>query len=171
MPYSSRPEAVPTAATAQKVAAVDRPRTVVPRRRMTPAPRKPTPVAIAPSAAPGLLPPCATAMRAKTQAAAETRAQERRPAGMPAPLPLRPDGGAEQEGEEDRRGGMAAENRADRLSIAGPPPASDVEAEQQDVAVLDDVFLALDPHLAGFLGALLAAQRDEVVIGDASRRR
>ena len=56
MPYSSRPEAVPTAATAQKVAAVDKPRTVLPRRRITPAPMKPTPVAMAPSVAPGLLP-------------------------------------------------------------------------------------------------------------------
>ena len=43
---------------------------------------------------------------------------------------------------------------------------SDVEAEQQHVAVLDDVVLALDAHLAGFLGARLAFAGDVVVIGD-----
>ena len=43
---------------------------------------------------------------------------------------------------------------------------SHVEPEQQHVAVLDDVFLALDPHLAGLLRADLAAAGDEVVVGD-----
>jgi hypothetical protein len=35
-----------------------------------------------------------------------------------------------------------------------------------DVAVPDDVVLAFEPHLAGFLGAELAAERDVVVVGD-----
>src|SRR3546814_2574797 len=43
---------------------------------------------------------------------------------------------------------------------------SHVEAEVEDVAVLDDVLLALRPHLAGFLGAVLAAAADEVLVGD-----
>src|SRR3546814_6778286 len=43
---------------------------------------------------------------------------------------------------------------------------SHVEAEVEDVAVLDDVLLALRPHLAGFLGAILAAAADEVLVGD-----
>ena len=34
---------------------------------------------------------------------------------------------------------------------------SNVEAEQQDVAVLDDIFLAFGAHLAGVLGARFAA--------------
>ena len=38
--------------------------------------------------------------------------------------------------------------------------------ELDDVAVLDDVFLALGPHLAGFLGLGLAAAGDEIGIGD-----
>src|SRR4051812_29978182 len=42
----------------------------------------------------------------------------------------------------------------------------DVEPEVHHVAVLDDVVLALSPHLAGFLGAAFAAQLDEVVEGD-----
>src|SRR4029077_7328070 len=42
----------------------------------------------------------------------------------------------------------------------------DVEAEVEDVPVLDDIFLSLGPHLAGFLGALLAAAGDEILIGD-----
>ena len=43
---------------------------------------------------------------------------------------------------------------------------SDVEAEQQDVAVLHDVGLAFHPHLARFLGTLLAMASDEIVVGD-----
>ena len=39
-----------------------------------------------------------------------------------------------------------------RVSIAATL-ASDVEAEQHDVAVLDDIFLAFGAHLAGVLGA------------------
>src|SRR3954447_7039953 len=45
-------------------------------------------------------------------------------------------------------------------------PVLHVEAEQQHVAVPDDVGLALDPHLTSLLGALLAAAGDVVVIGD-----
>ncbi len=39
----------------------------------------------------------------------------------------------------------------------------DVEAEQQDVAVLNDIFLAFGAHLAGVLGAGFAAAGDEIV--------
>ena len=53
--YSSTPVAVPIAATAQKVAAVDNPRTWAPSWTMTSAPRKPIPVAMAPKPAPGLV--------------------------------------------------------------------------------------------------------------------
>ena len=35
-----------------------------------------------------------------------------------------------------------------------------------DVAVLDDVLLAFEPHLAGVLRPVLAAERHVVVIGD-----
>src|SRR5690606_18696778 len=41
---------------------------------------------------------------------------------------------------------------------------SDVEAEVQHVAFLDDVVLAFQAQAAGFLGALLALEVDEVVI-------
>src|SRR3546814_9098304 len=43
---------------------------------------------------------------------------------------------------------------------------SHVEAKVKDIAVLDDVVLALGAHLAGLLGAGLAAAADEVVVGD-----
>src|SRR5690606_24226687 len=43
---------------------------------------------------------------------------------------------------------------------------SDVEAEVQHVAFLDDVVLAFQAQAAGFLGALLALEVDEVVIAD-----
>src|SRR6476661_4197926 len=43
---------------------------------------------------------------------------------------------------------------------------SQIEAEMHDVAVLDDVFRTFEPHLAGILGALLAAAGDEILIGD-----
>src|SRR5579883_3433288 len=43
---------------------------------------------------------------------------------------------------------------------------SHVEAEVQDVAVLNHVIGAFEPQLAGFLGALLAAMGDEIGIGD-----
>ncbi len=36
----------------------------------------------------------------------------------------------------------------------------------ENIAVLDQVFLAFGPHFARFLGALFAAAGDEVVIGD-----
>ena len=36
----------------------------------------------------------------------------------------------------------------------------------EDVAVLGEVFLALDAHLAGVLGALFALAGDEVLVGD-----
>src|SRR3546814_15902639 len=45
---------------------------------------------------------------------------------------------------------------------------SHVEAKVKDIAVLDDVVLALGAHLAGLLGAGLAAAADE--IGRASCR-
>src|SRR5690606_26595469 len=43
---------------------------------------------------------------------------------------------------------------------------SDVETEVQHVAFLDDVVLAFQSQTAGFLGALLALEVDEVVIAD-----
>src|SRR5262245_27790256 len=43
---------------------------------------------------------------------------------------------------------------------------SHVEAEVHDIAFVDDVLLALEPQLAGFLRALLALVRDIVVVGD-----
>ena len=43
---------------------------------------------------------------------------------------------------------------------------SDVEAEVADVAVLDHVVAALQAHPALLLGPLLAAEPDEVVVGD-----
>src|SRR5512141_1152201 len=43
---------------------------------------------------------------------------------------------------------------------------SDVEPEMHDVAVLDDVFAALEAHLAVLLGAVLALACDEVGEGD-----
>ena len=53
----------------------------------------------------------------------------------------------------------------------GPEPvdgdfASDVEAEEDDVAVLHDIVAAFLAHLAGVLGRLFAAAGDEVVIVD-----
>ncbi len=42
----------------------------------------------------------------------------------------------------------------------------DVEAELQHVAVLDDVFLALDPELAGLAGLGFGAQGNQVLEGD-----
>src|SRR5262245_14702642 len=44
-----------------------------------------------------------------------------------------------------------------------------VELEQHDIAVLDDVFLALIACLARILGALFATQADEVVVRDGLR--
>ena len=43
---------------------------------------------------------------------------------------------------------------------------SDVEAEVADVAVLDDVVAALQAHPALLLCPLLAAEPDEIVVGD-----
>src|SRR5689334_15307397 len=50
--------------------------------------------------------------------------------------------------------------------MGGAARASDVEQEVEDVAVADDVVLALRAHLSRLLGALLAAERDVVVVGD-----
>src|SRR4051812_35423957 len=36
----------------------------------------------------------------------------------------------------------------------------------EDVAVLDDILLAFEPHLAGVLGTLLTLAGDEIRIGD-----
>src|SRR5439155_2386420 len=44
--------------------------------------------------------------------------------------------------------------------------ASHIEAEMHDVAVLHDVIGAFEAHPAGVLGALLAAMRDEIGVGD-----
>src|SRR5690606_8627960 len=48
----------------------------------------------------------------------------------------------------------------------GRQPASDVEFEVQDVAVLDDVFLPFLPELAGVPGRGLSTERDEILICD-----
>src|SRR5580704_16676301 len=45
-------------------------------------------------------------------------------------------------------------------------PGSDVEPEMHDIAIGDNIFGAFEPHLAGILGALLAAIGDKIVIGD-----
>ena len=47
-----------------------------------------------------------------------------------------------------------------------PASALHVEAEMHDVAVLHDVVGAFEAHLAGVLGALLAAAGDEIGVGD-----
>src|SRR5262245_54618097 len=44
--------------------------------------------------------------------------------------------------------------------------ALDVEPEVHDVALADDVVLALEAQLAGLLRALLTVERDVVVVGD-----
>src|SRR5260370_17099768 len=43
---------------------------------------------------------------------------------------------------------------------------SHIKAEMHHVAVLDDVIGAFEPHLAGILGALLAAAGDKIGVGD-----
>src|SRR5262249_13141528 len=65
-----------------------------------------------------------------------------------------------------------AGTRSESISGTNPLPApaakrgaSHVEAEVEDVAVLDDVVLAFGPHLAGLLGALLSVASDEGLIG------
>jgi len=40
------------------------------------------------------------------------------------------------------------------------------EPEQQHVAVLDEVFLAFETHLAGLLGRKLTTERHEIVVGN-----
>src|SRR3546814_17943690 len=60
-------------------------------------------------------------------------------------------------------------DRRSRTVRAFVPAASDVEAEMEDVAVVDDVLLALLAHLAGVLGGLLAAQGDEALVVDRLR--
>ena len=52
-----------------------------------------------------------------------------------------------------------------RVSIAATL-ASDVEAEQHHVAVLNDIILAFRPHLAGVARSRFAAEIDEVFVGD-----
>src|SRR5262252_9629097 len=49
------------------------------------------------------------------------------------------------------------------------PAASDVEAEVEDVAVLDGIVLAFQPELPGIACARLAVQRHIVVVGDGFR--
>ena len=67
---------------------------------------------------------------------------------------------------------LRAERRRNLAGFHGQPQhcrrvrGPDVEQEIQHVAVLDDVFLAFDAHLAGFLGAGFALAGDEVVVGD-----
>src|SRR5262249_49855402 len=51
-------------------------------------------------------------------------------------------------------------------TISGACPPLHVEAEMEDVAVLDDVLRAFEAHPAGVLGALLAVIGDEVGVGD-----
>src|SRR4051794_595745 len=53
-----------------------------------------------------------------------------------------------------------------RFSQRAAVPASDVKQEIQHIAILDHIFLAFLAPLAGFLGALLALVRDEVIISD-----
>ena len=60
----------------------------------------------------------------------------------------------------------ARRSRAPPPAGAGAAPVSDVEAEQHHVAVLDDIFLAFGAHLAGLLRSRLAAEADEILIGD-----
>ena len=55
---------------------------------------------------------------------------------------------------------IAVRRRLQRTSV------SHIEAEMHDVAVVDDVVGAFEAHLAGVLGALLAAVRDEILVGD-----
>ena len=69
-------------------------------------------------------------------------------------------------GELDRSGGRRGAELDAVPRSAGNARPLDVEAEQQDVAVLDDIFLAFRAHLARVLGAGLAAERDEIVVGD-----
>src|SRR5262249_9447689 len=50
------------------------------------------------------------------------------------------------------------------MSAAGQRPI--LYPDIQDVTISDDVLRPLDAHLAGVLGALLAAAGDEVLVGD-----
>ena len=54
----------------------------------------------------------------------------------------------------------------DGIEVSPATQQSICKTEVHDVAVLDDVVLALEPHLAGFLGAGFAIERDEIVVGD-----
>ena len=49
---------------------------------------------------------------------------------------------------------------------ANPPPKSRVEQKVQDIAVLDDIAFALCAHFPSLFRGLLAAQTDEIIIGD-----
>src|SRR5438445_13513372 len=51
-------------------------------------------------------------------------------------------------------------------SVFNAIDASHIEAEMHDVAIAHDVIGAFEAHLAGILGALLAAIEDEIVVGD-----
>src|SRR5438105_10410127 len=51
-------------------------------------------------------------------------------------------------------------------SYAARTSASDIEAEMNDVAVGDGVFLAFEARLTGLLALRLAAVADEIVVGD-----
>src|SRR5215472_6844510 len=53
-------------------------------------------------------------------------------------------------------------HRAENADASG----LDIEAEMHHVAVADDVFATFEPHLTGFLSALLALVLDVVGIGD-----
>src|SRR5438128_300145 len=59
--------------------------------------------------------------------------------------------------------GPCCARRAVKTTALG---GSQIKAEMHDVAVLDDVLRAFEPHLARILGALLAVARDEILIGD-----
>src|SRR5689334_18614321 len=63
-------------------------------------------------------------------------------------------------GERVRHGGRSIDGHAVRGI------ASDVEPEVHDVAFADDVFLAFQAQLAGFLAALFAFVGDVVLVGD-----
>src|SRR3954471_19775651 len=67
------------------------------------------------------------------------------------------------------RRGAEPGGRERRATCAKAARRLDVEQEVQHVAVLDDVLLAFGAHAPRLLGALLAAERHEVVEGDRLR--
>src|SRR5262245_26154312 len=68
--------------------------------------------------------------------------------------------------------GVTAEsrNKAEMKGVTKAPRGDqrhlNVKPKMHDVTVLDDIVLAFDTHLAGILGALLAATGNEIVITD-----